>query len=280
MRALIDVHVGNVERARTTIAERLQFVEEKSLAVPLYLRALGFLEFSLGDAAAAVAHLSRTVELTESFGILEPAVFRVHADLIESLIITGALDRAEVVLGQLSARARRSGVPWSLATGARCRGLLLAARGELDAAEQALSDALVAHEGLPMPFERGRTLLALGLLLRRKNLRRRAGECLEQAHAIFGDLGAPIWAERAQREVRPLGGRPTSRVTLTPSEQRVAELAASGLTNRQVAAALFISPKTVESNLARVYRKLKIRSRAELGAQIAADPAAGAAPDP
>jgi DNA-binding CsgD family transcriptional regulator/tetratricopeptide (TPR) repeat protein len=278
MRALIDVHVGNVERARSTISERLEFVEEKSLAVPLYLRALGFLEFSLGDAAAAEVHLSRTVELTESFGILEPGVFRVHADLIESLIITGSIDRAEAMLEDLLARARASGVPWSLATGARCRGLLLAARGELDAAEEAFADALTAHERLPMPFERGRTLLGLGLLLRRRNLRRRAGECLEHAHAIFEDLGAPLWAERAQRELRPLGGRPTSRLTLTPSEQRVAALAASGLTNRQVAAALFISPKTVESNLARVYRKLKIRSRAELGAQIAADAAAGAAP--
>ena len=121
-----------------------------------------------------------------------------------------------------------------------------------------------------MPFERARTLLALGLLQRRRNERRRAQESLEQALAIFDELGAPLWAARARRELRPLGGRPTSRVTLTPAEQRVAELAASGLTNRQVAAALFISPKTVESTLARAYRKLGIRSRAELGAHVAA----------
>ena len=110
-----------------------------------------------------------------------------------------------------------------------------------------------------MPFERARTLLVLGLLQRRRNERRRAHDSLAGALAIFEELGAPIWAARTTRELRPLGGRPTSREALTPAEQRVAELAASGLTNRQVAAALFISPKTVESNLARAYRKLEIR---------------------
>jgi DNA-binding CsgD family transcriptional regulator len=158
--------------------------------------------------------------------------------------------------------------------GARCRGLVLAAQGDLDAAARSLDDALREHERLPMPFELGRTLLVLGLLQRRRNERRLAHESLEQALAIFNELGAPLWAARTSRELRPLGGRPTSRVALTPGEQRVAELAASGLTNRQVAAALFISPKTVEANLARAYRKLAIRSRAELGAYVAANPPA------
>jgi len=277
MRALIDVHVGEIERARETLAGRLEVVEGEAMAVPFYLRVLGFLELSLGDLAAAAQHLLRAVEITESFGILEPGVFRVHADLIESLIGIGDLDRAEDVLRKLEVRARASRIPWSLATGARCRGLLLSARGELATAELALEDALVEHERLPMPFELGRTLLALGLLQRRRNERRRSRESLEQARAIFADLGAPLWVARTERELRPLGGRPTSRLTLTPAEQRVAELAASGLTNRQVAAALFISPKTVESSLARVYRKLEIHSRAELGAHIAASLPPGAA---
>ncbi len=276
MRALIDAHLGNVERARATVGARLEAVEDPAV-FPLYLRALGFLELSLGDAAAAARHLSRAVEIAESFGIREPAVFRIHADLIEALIGTGTLDRAEAVLGELETRAGASRVPWSLATGARCRGLLLSAHGELDAAERSLEDALTEHERSPMPFERGRTLLALGLLQRRRNERRSAHESLEQARTIFEDLGAPLWVARTQRELRPLGGRPTSRLTLTFAEQRVAELAASGLTNREVAAALFISPKTVEASLARAYRKLNIRSRAELGAHIAANPQAGSA---
>ncbi len=276
MCALIDAHLGNVERARATVAARLEAVEDPA-TVPLYLRALGFLELSLGDTAAAARHLSRAVEITEGFGIREPGVFRIHADLIEALIGTGELDRAEAVLGDLQARADASRIPWSLATGARCRGLLLSAHGELGAAEDSLEDALTEHERSPMPLERGRTLLALGLLQRRRNERRSAHESLEQARTIFEDLGAPLWAARAQRELRPLGGRPTSRLTLTPAEQRVAELAAGGLTNRQVAAALFISAKTVEARLARAYRKLEIRSRAELGAHIAANPQAGSA---
>jgi DNA-binding CsgD family transcriptional regulator len=243
---------------------------------------LGFLQLSLGDAAGAEQYLSRTIEIAQSFGILEPGVYRVHADLIEALIGTGKLDRAETVLGELETRARATRVPWSLATGARCRGLLLAAHGELDAAGRSLENALREHDALPMPFERARTLLVLGLLQRRRNERRRAHESLGGALAIFEELGAPLWAARTSRELRPLGGRPTSREALTPAEQRVAELAASGLTNRQVAAALFISPKTVESNLARAYRKLEIRSRAELGAHIAVNAPASPtqAPDP
>lgn len=269
MRALIDAHLGNVERARADIEARLEVVEGKPAAVPLYLRVLGFLQLSLGDAGGAVRHLARAVEVAESFGIYEPGVYRVHADLIEALIGTGELARAEALLEELERRARATRLAWSLATGARCRGLLLAAQGKLDAAELSLETALREHERLPMPFERARTLLVLGLLQRRRNERRRAQESLDQALAIFDELGAPLWAERVRRELRPLGGRPTSRETLTAAEQRVAELAASGMTNRQVAAALSISPKTVEANLARAYRKLEIRSRAELGAQIA-----------
>jgi DNA-binding CsgD family transcriptional regulator len=239
------------------------------IAVPPYLRALGFLELSLGNTAAAVPLLARAVDNAESFGIREPGVYRVHADLIEALIGTGELDRAEAVLDGFERHARTSAITWSLATSARCRGLLLAARGDVDAAERSLEAALREHERLPMPFERARTLLALGLLQRRRNRRRRADDVLAQALAVFDELGAPLWAARTRSELRPLGGRPTSRVALTPAEQRVADLAGSGLTNRQVAAALYISPKTVESSLARVYRKLEIRSRAELGAHSA-----------
>ena len=270
VRALVDAYRGDVERARLTVESRLQVVQP--IAVPLYLRTLGFLELSLGNTAEAEGLLSSAVEHAESFGILEPGVYRVHADLIEALIGTGRLDRAEELLVEFERHARANRLPWSLATSTRCRGLLLAAHAELDGAEHAFEDALVEHEHLPMPFERARTLLVLGLLARRRNERRRADELLTEALGIFAALGAPLWAARTRRELRPLGGRPTSRVALTPAEQRVADLVGSGLTNRQVAAALFISPKTVESSLARVYRKLEIRSRAELGAHSAVNP--------
>ncbi len=274
MRALLDAHRGDVERARATIDARLEHLEGKPGAIPLYLRALGFLELSLEDAPAAERHLARAREAAERFGIHEPGVYRIHADLVEASIGAGHGDRAEAVLAELEARARASRVPWSLATGARCRGQLLAARGELEAADRSYAAALVEHEQLPMPFELARTLLARGLLQRRRNERRLAHASLADALAGFEKLGAPLWAARARRELRPVGGRPTDRDALTASERRVAELAATGLTNREVASALSISPKTVESNLARVYRKLEIRSRAELGARIAVTPPA------
>jgi DNA-binding CsgD family transcriptional regulator len=273
MRALVDAHLGDAERARETIESRLEQVEQMPMALPLYLRALGFLELSLGDLARAERHLSRALEVAEGAGILEPAVYRIHADLVEALIGTDQLERAELVLVQLEGRAETSRVPWALAVAARCRGLQAAARGELDDADRWFAQALREHEHSPVPFEQGRTLLVRALLQRRRNERRLAQTSLEQALAIFETLGAALWVARTQRELRPLGGRPTDRDELTPSELRVAELAASGLTNRQVAAVLFISPKTVESNLARAYRKLEIRSRAELGARIAATPA-------
>ena len=190
-RALVDAHLGNVARARTTVTERLEIVEQNPVAAPLYLRVLGFLELSLANAADAERHLSRAVGLIESIGVLEPGVFRVHADLVEALVSVGGLDRAETLLAEFEQRAQASRLPWSQATSARCRGLLHAARGEVDAAEHSLENALREHERLPMPFERARTLFVLGLVQRRKNERRRAHESLEQALAIFCGLVRP-----------------------------------------------------------------------------------------
>jgi DNA-binding CsgD family transcriptional regulator len=112
-------------------------------------------------------------------------------------------------------------------------------------------------------------LLALGRTQRRAKQKAAAKRTLEEALAILERLPAPLWVERVQDEIARIGLRRHPSADLTENEQRVAELAASGLTNREVAAQLFISPKTVEANLARVYRKLGIRSRAELGARLA-----------
>lgn len=119
-----------------------------------------------------------------------------------------------------------------------------------------------------MPFERGRTLLVKRRIERRAKRKAAARASLEWALAIFEELPAPLWAALTRDELRRLGLRPAARDELTETERRVAELAASGLTNREVAAQLHMSPKTVEANLARVYRKLGIRSRAELGARL------------
>jgi DNA-binding NarL/FixJ family response regulator len=186
------------------------------------------------------------------------------------LIHLGRLDEAEPLIEALERNGRRLDRAWMLAVGARCRGMVLAAHGDLDDASRAVETAMAEHERLPMPFERARTQLILGRLQRRLGHRDAATKTLQAALESFEHLGTPLWADRASAELAradvgsraPAGG-------LTPTEQQVAELAASGMKNRDVAAALFISPKTVEVNLARIYRKLGIRSRAELGRLMA-----------
>jgi DNA-binding NarL/FixJ family response regulator len=146
--------------------------------------------------------------------------------------------------------------------------LLLAANGDIDAATLTAQEAMVHHRRLPMPFERARTQLVLGQLQRRQRRKGEAAATLREALSAFEELDTGLWADRARAELARATLDLTRTAELTPSEQRVAELVASGMTNRDVAAAMFISPKTVEANLSRIYRKLDIRSRAELGAHI------------
>jgi DNA-binding NarL/FixJ family response regulator len=128
------------------------------------------------------------------------------------------------------------------------------------------------HDKVGLPFELARSLLVHGGIQRRAKLKRPARETLERAMAIFEELGAPQWLERARGEVSRIGGRqPASEGALTATEERVAELAAAGRTNKQIAAELYLSERTVEANLTKVYRKLGVRSRTELAsrAQVA-----------
>jgi DNA-binding NarL/FixJ family response regulator len=142
--------------------------------------------------------------------------------------------------------------------------MLQAARGDVTGARTSVELALAEHQRLPMPFERARTLLLAGQLQRRQRRRDAAGAALREARDVFLQLGTTVWAERAETELaRALSSRGRD-PGLTATEERVADLAVSGLTNRDIAAALFVSPKTVEVNLSRIYRKLSIRSRAEL----------------
>jgi DNA-binding CsgD family transcriptional regulator len=174
---------------------------------------------------------------------------------------------AEPLIEALEGNGRRNDCVWMLAVAARCRSMSLAARGDVDAAEQMARQSLVEHERTLMRFERARTQLLLGQLQRRQRQKDSAAATLKQALAAFDDIGTPLWADRARAELARTNVAP-SRGVLTPSERRVAELVASGKTNRDVAAALFISPTTVEANLGRIYRKLGIKSRAELARLI------------
>ena len=157
-----------------------------------------------------------------------------------------------------------------LATGGRGRALWRAARGELDEAIRAAEEAMVQHDRLPMPFDRARTLLMLGQLRRRQRSRQAAADAFVEAAREFERIGATLWAETARREADRTQAAVAAKDTLTPTERRIAELATSGMTNRDIAATLFVSLKTVEANLTQTYRKLGIRSRAQLAAKLAA----------
>jgi DNA-binding CsgD family transcriptional regulator len=184
------------------------------------------------------------------------------------MIQLGRLADAEPLIHMLERNGTRLDRPWMLAVGARCRAMLFAARGDMNAANLAAHRAMAEHDRLPMPFERARTQLLLGQLQRRQRQKDAAATTLREAQATLAQLGIPLWADRAHTELARVNVAPAGTAALTPSERRVAELAASGMTNREVAVALFISPKTVEANLARIYRKLSIHSRAELGRRM------------
>jgi DNA-binding CsgD family transcriptional regulator len=168
----------------------------------------------------------------------------------------------------LETRAQLLERTWALAAAARCRGLLIAAQGDLDAALGKLDEALAHHQRTGMPIELARTLLVKGQIERRARRKAKAREYLQEAQEIFERHGARLWAERASAELESLGLRRVGSDELSPIERRVAGLAASGLTNRKIAAELFISPKTVEAHLGHTYRKLGIRSRAQLGSHL------------
>jgi DNA-binding CsgD family transcriptional regulator len=229
----------------------------------LWERIVGLAELAAGDYPAAAGRLGMAVAARERIGFREPAIWRIEGDAIEAAVGAGDVDGARSVLAALEAAAARSRIPWSLAVGARCRCLVLAAEGDLDGAADALDRALDEHDACPMPFELARTLLAAGKVRRRLKQKRHARELLARAAELFDGLGARPWAERTREELARTATR-SAPADITPTELRIARLAAAGLTNDAIAAEVFVSRKTVEANLGRVYRKLGIRARAQL----------------
>jgi DNA-binding CsgD family transcriptional regulator len=197
-------------------------------------------------------------------GLGEPAVIPFLPDEAEALVGVGEHDAADRRISWLEERGSALDRASTLAGAARCRGLLLAELGDLGGALDALGRAVDRLEPLPLPFERARALLGLGITRRRDRQKRPAREALERALELFEALGARIWAERARTELARVSGRRASLTELTEAEERVVRLAASGLTNREIARALFMSVRTVEGHLSHAYAKLGLRSRTEL----------------
>jgi DNA-binding CsgD family transcriptional regulator len=260
-KAVVDAHRGRIVELRDAVAEAAQ--AEEPVVRMLWARTLGLAELSAGNGDVADEQLSSAMDALEQMRFREPAVWRVDGDAIEAAVAVGDVDRAETMAARLEKSAERSGIPWSRAVGARCRGLVLAAHGDLDAASMSLERALVAHDACPVPFERARTLLVAGRVLRRSKAKRRAREALEEAQSLFARLGAELWLQRTADELRRVAGR-VAPDHLTATELRIAQLAASGRTNAEIAAEAFVTIKAVEANLSRTYRKLGIRSRAQL----------------
>ena len=268
--AVIAAHQGRIEEARDRSERALALAEAEDIRIAQsgHCWVLGFLDLSLGDAAAALGYLERAWEIRDSVSVLEPGFRLELADTLEALIAVGELAEAERKLVTWEQRARALDRSWALAITARCRALLLAAQGDLVGAQAGFERALAEHARTQDPFQHARTLLAQGVTQRRAKQRGAARLTLEQALAIFERLGAPLWAEKARSELARIGGRAPSRGELTEAERRIAALVAEGRTNREVAAALFVTEHTVEGVLTRVYRKLGVRSRTELAHRL------------
>lgn len=270
--AAVLAHLGGVEEARAAAEVALAASRE----VPATANwmpaqwALSFVDLSSGDAAGAVQRILPAVERLQDAGSRHPDVLRMVADAVEGLTLLGRVEEASALLESFEADEVHSDHASSAAEVERCRGLLLAAGGAVEAAATALEAAVELHTRVGEPFARARTLLVLGEVQRRARRVGAARRSLHAALAIFEDLGARLWAERAQQELsRVAGRRPGGGPTDT--QRRIIELVAAGRTNREVADALFMSPHTVDSHLRQIYRERGVRSRTELARQVAAD---------
>jgi DNA-binding CsgD family transcriptional regulator len=224
---------------------------------------LGAAAWANGEAEEALKWLLPAEERQRGEGLIDPGLAS-YGDLLEAMAAARSRDEVLACIERLETLAIKLGGATTLAQIERGRALVLATDGRLVDAIAATDTALSYLERIdPLPFERARTLLVRGRIERRAKRRAAARSSLEEAHTIFNGLGASIWTERTEAELARLRGRGPA--DLSETETAVALFAADGLTNRQIADAAFLTPKSVEGVLARVYAKLGIRSRAELG---------------
>jgi DNA-binding NarL/FixJ family response regulator len=264
--ALVEASRGDPERARATAEAAIAHCDAvDDIGYARYGRqVLAFLDLSLGNAEAAARSLDTYVV---GHAIEGPKRIAFIGDAIEALVRRGEVDRAAGLVDEVAERGARLLRPPLVAVAARCRALVLASRGDLESAEAAGRGSVEAFERLGQPFERARSLLVLGEVLRRAKRRRDARATLTDAIEAFDRLGAHLWSTRASAERARVGGRSTVE-GLTETELRVARLVAEGRSNKEVAAELFVTVRAVEANLSKVYAKLGVRSRTELARRL------------
>jgi DNA-binding CsgD family transcriptional regulator len=268
--ALVDAALhaalgGEVELARDCAARCLDLVgrARDPWAAARVRWVVAFLALSLGDAAEAARQIGQALGVAYDMGFWGIGE-RFLPVGVEAALGLGDIARADKLTCRLEELAGEAGIDSYRVDALRCRALVAAARHGLDGALASAHQAATMAGRLPVPFNHGWTLLALGAIQRRARQRRAARETLQAALAIFESLAAPLWAERARNEIARIGGRAASPNELTPTEERVACLVAEGKTNKEVAAELVVTVRAVEANLSRIYAKLNVRSRAEL----------------
>jgi DNA-binding CsgD family transcriptional regulator/tetratricopeptide (TPR) repeat protein len=278
--ALVLAHRGHTDQAAELATEALAACERcGNVALrSSVLSVLGFIALSLGDHQAAHAQLGQAAMAAVGAGLGEPSLAKFLPDEIEALAVLGEVVLAGTYTQVLQERGSSLSRPWALAMAARCRAHLASVMGDHDAARLACAEALAAHDRLPMPFELGRTLLIKGMTERRAKRKSAAAASFGRALAIFEQLGAPLWADKAGQELTGTTARPPAG-GLTPTEHRVADLIAQGRSNRDVARAMFVTENTVQTHVRHIFQKLGVRSRTELAARLLAT-ASPAGPGP
>ena len=268
--ALLEAWLGRAGEAREA-AEHLLARAQRQSERPGIVRArgvLGLLALSEGNAEAAARELSEAAQLLEDMGYAHPGAFPVLPNAVEALALSGELDAAAMLLERLARQAAAVESAWALASVDRSRGVLLLARGRADAAVSPLESAEAAFGRLGHRPDAARAVLTRGRALLRLGQRTQAADAFAGARGSFADMGAALWEARAAEELeRAAPGRGSGE--LTPAEGRVAELVAQGMKNREVGQTLFMSVATVEAHLTRIYRKLGLRSRADLARLVA-----------
>jgi DNA-binding CsgD family transcriptional regulator len=269
----IEARQGQTETCRGHAEEAIALAER--LGLDFYrlwaIIGLGDLELGAGRLDEALLWLQDAESVLRERRIRDPDIWPVP-ELVEIYLRRGEREQAHRVARDYLAWAEEKGQPWALARAARCRGLLAA----VEAYEPAFAEAFGYHECTVDAFELARTRLCYGERLRRDKRRVDAREQLRAAFDCFDRLGAVPWAERARIELRATGEtarrRDVSTIDqLTPQELQIATVLADGLTTREAAARLFLSPKTVEYHLRNAYRKLGVRNRRELAGALAGE---------
>jgi DNA-binding CsgD family transcriptional regulator len=267
--AVIAVHRGQLDLAREHSERGLELAQEQfGGGRPVQLMAvLGLVARWSGDPSASETWFEKADRRASELGWGEPSVRWWSGDLIELLLELSRVEDAIRVLDTWEADAARVGREWVLAHVTRCSGLVAAAEGDVARAAFLLDRAVAQHDEVGDPFGMARALLGLGVVRRRARKKRGARDAIQAALDGFEELGAAAWAEKARSELGRIGGRQREE-GLTPAERRVAALVAEGRTNREVAAALFLTERTVASHLSHIYAKLGVRSRTELARQL------------